>query len=204
VAISVGAALLLLPAREARSQCTYCDPVLQNPLCDCTAPMTDASLGCSTRSTSSAMNTRRSIRVARKLQATDVIDVLSDFFILRAFPLTSGSTNGPEFVAQALQEWIAVVGAKTVYIDEAALGRTATSRASTPGFAMSCSRRDLLHFAGGPDRHRELATALQPNQPASIGYKPPEPDVFVPTFVAWPAAYADRACRRRPSDSTRH
>ena len=33
------------------------------------------------------------IRVARKLKAIDVIDVLSDLFILRAFPLTSGPTT---------------------------------------------------------------------------------------------------------------
>jgi putative transposase len=33
----------------------------------------------------------------------------------------------------------AVVGAKTVYIERGSPGRTATSRASRPAFAMSCS-----------------------------------------------------------------
>jgi transposase InsO family protein len=51
------------------------------------------------------------IRVARKLKAIDVIDVLSDLFILRGVPAHIRSDNGPEFVAKALQEWIAVVGA---------------------------------------------------------------------------------------------
>jgi len=49
------------------------------------------------------------IRVARKLKAIDVIDVLSDLFILRGIPAPIRSDNGPEFVAQAVQEWIAVV-----------------------------------------------------------------------------------------------
>jgi putative transposase len=47
------------------------------------------------------------IRVARKLKAIDVIDVLSDLFILRGVPAHIRSDNGPEFVARAVQEWIA-------------------------------------------------------------------------------------------------
>jgi hypothetical protein len=46
-----------------------------------------------------------------------VIDVLPDLFILRGVPAHIRSDNGPEFVAQAMQEWIAVVGAKTAYIE---------------------------------------------------------------------------------------
>ena len=56
------------------------------------------------------------IRVARKLKAIDVIDVLSDLFILRGVPGHIRSDNGPEFVAKAVQEWITAVGAKTAYI----------------------------------------------------------------------------------------
>src|SRR5690349_10690142 len=56
------------------------------------------------------------IRVARKLKAIDVIDVLSDLFILRGVPGHIRSDHGPEFVATAVQEWIAAVGAKTAYI----------------------------------------------------------------------------------------
>jgi transposase InsO family protein len=57
------------------------------------------------------------IRVARKLKAIDVIDVLSGLFILRGVPAHIRSDNGPEFVAKAVQEWIAAVGAKTAYIE---------------------------------------------------------------------------------------
>jgi putative transposase len=57
------------------------------------------------------------IRVARSLKATDVIDTLVDLFILRGVPARIRSDNGPEFVAQALRDWIASVGAKTAYIE---------------------------------------------------------------------------------------
>jgi putative transposase len=56
------------------------------------------------------------IRVSRKLKAVDVIDVLSDLFILRGVPGHVRSDNGPEFLAKAVQEWITAVGARTAYI----------------------------------------------------------------------------------------
>ena len=56
------------------------------------------------------------IRVSRRLKSIDVIDVLSDLFILRGIPEHIRSDNGPEFVARAVQEWIGAVGAKTAYI----------------------------------------------------------------------------------------
>jgi len=40
------------------------------------------------------------IRIDRKLKAVDVIDVLSDLFILRGVPGHIRSDNGPEFVAK--------------------------------------------------------------------------------------------------------
>lgn len=57
------------------------------------------------------------IRVKRKLNAVEVIDVLSDLFILRGPPAYVRSDNGPEFVAQSVRNWIAAVGAKTTYIE---------------------------------------------------------------------------------------
>jgi len=56
------------------------------------------------------------IRIARKLKAIDVIDVLSDLFVARGVPAHIRSDNGPEFVAKAVREWINAVGAKTAYI----------------------------------------------------------------------------------------
>jgi putative transposase len=57
------------------------------------------------------------IRVRRRLNAVDVIDVLTDLFILHGIPGHIRSDNGPEFVAIAVRTWIAAVGAKTAYIE---------------------------------------------------------------------------------------
>jgi transposase InsO family protein len=42
-----------------------------------------------------------------------VIDVLTDLFILRGVR----SDNGPEFIAKAVREWIAAIGARTAVIE---------------------------------------------------------------------------------------
>ena len=57
------------------------------------------------------------IRVARRLNSTDVIEALCDLFIVRGIPAHIRSDNGPEFIAAALREWIAAAGAKTAYIE---------------------------------------------------------------------------------------
>ena len=55
-------------------------------------------------------------------QGGDVIDVLSDLFIMRGIPGHIRSDNGPEFVAEGVREWITAVGAKTAYIERGSLG----------------------------------------------------------------------------------
>jgi transposase InsO family protein len=57
------------------------------------------------------------IRIDRRLRSSDVIDVLSDLFILRGVPGHVRSDNGPEFVAKAVRDWIAAVGARTAFIE---------------------------------------------------------------------------------------
>jgi putative transposase len=57
------------------------------------------------------------IRVARKLRATDVIEALCELIVSRAIRAHIRSDNGPEFVAEAFRDWIAIVGARTAYIE---------------------------------------------------------------------------------------
>lgn len=57
------------------------------------------------------------IRINRKLNSTEVIDALTDLFILRGVRDYIRSDNGPEFVAEAVRKWIKLVGAQTAYIE---------------------------------------------------------------------------------------
>ena len=57
------------------------------------------------------------MRAERKLNSIDVVDALTDLFILRGPPAFIRSDNGPEFVAEKVRSWIAAVGAKTAFIE---------------------------------------------------------------------------------------
>ena len=46
----------------------------------------------------------------------DVIDALTEQFIVRGIPAYNRS-NGLEFIADAVRQWIRAVGAKTAYIE---------------------------------------------------------------------------------------
>ena len=65
-----------------------------------------------------------SIRVDRKLNSENVIDVLINLFIIRGFPEYIRSDNGPEFVVKSVRDWTSAVGAKTAYIEPAVRGKT--------------------------------------------------------------------------------
>ena len=88
------------------------------------------------------------IRVNRKLNSTDVIDVLSDLCIMRGVPGHVRSDNGPEFVAKAVQDWIRARSAPRPPISSlAALGKTAIAKASTRSFATNFSTaRFSIHW----------------------------------------------------------
>ncbi len=126
------------------------------------------------------------IRIARKLKSIDVIDLLSDLFILRGVPEHIRSDNGPEFVAKAVQEWITAVGAKTAYITPGSPWEN--------GFIESFNARLRDELLDGEifyslaeakiviESWRRHYNAVRPH--GSLGYKPPAPEIFVPPLAA--------------------
>ena len=84
------------------------------------------------------------IRVDRKLNSTDVVDALTDLFILRGPPEFIRSHNGPEFIAEQVRGWIGAVGSKTAFIEPGHLGRTDTASRSTP---VSATRSSTARYS---------------------------------------------------------
>src|SRR5690348_9199466 len=130
------------------------------------------------------------MRADRKPKAIDVIDVLADLFILRGVPGHIRSDNGPEFVAKAVQRWITAVGAKTAY--------SAPGSPWENGYVESFNARLRDELLNGEifyslreakiviESWRRHYNTKRPH--ASLGYRPPAPEVVVPAFAAWPAA----------------
>ena len=129
------------------------------------------------------------IRVDRRLNSTSVIDVLSDLFILRGVPGHIRSDNGPEFIAKAVQAWIHAVGAKTAYITPGSPWEN--------GYIESFNARVRDELLNGElfyslkeariiiESWRRHYNGIRPH--SSLGYKAPAPEVFVPSFAAWPS-----------------
>ena len=128
------------------------------------------------------------IRVARKLKSIDVIDALSDLFIMRGVPQHIRSDNGPEFIAKAVQDWIAAAGAKTAYI--------APGSPWENGFIESFNARLRDELLDGEifytfreaqiviESWRRHYNTKRPH--ASLGYRAPATEVFMPALTAWP------------------
>jgi len=56
------------------------------------------------------------LRVDRSIPAWKVIETLKWLFLLHGAPKHIRSDNGPEFIAKAIQEWLAESGSQTIYI----------------------------------------------------------------------------------------
>lgn len=122
------------------------------------------------------------IRVDRKLNSGNVIDVLSDLFILRGIPSFIRSDNGPEFVAQAVRDWIKAVGAKTAYIEPGSPWEN--------GYCESFNARFREEFLNGEifyslreaqipiEEWRKHYNTKLPH--SALGYRPPAPETIVP------------------------
>jgi len=106
------------------------------------------------------------IRVDRKLNSVDVIDVLTDMFILRGPTAFIRSDNGPKFVAEAVRKWIAAVGAKTAYIVPGSPWENGYCETFNARFRDELLNENILQPQGGSDNHREIAQILQHGQAA--------------------------------------
>src|SRR5918993_1440835 len=130
------------------------------------------------------------IRVARQLKATDVVDVLPDLFLLRGVPGHVRSDNGPEFVAKAVQAWITAVGARTAYIAPGSPWENGFIESFNARLRDELLDREIFYSLREAEvvieSWRRHYNAVRPH--ASLGFKPPAPEVFVPAMADWPAA----------------
>lgn len=122
------------------------------------------------------------IRVKRKLNSMDVIDTLTDLFILRGVPSYIRSDNGPEFIAEAVRKWIAAVGAQTAYIEPGSPWENGYCESFNARFRDELLNGELfytLHEAKVIiEQWRRHYNTRRPH--SSLGYRPPAPESIVP------------------------
>ena len=124
------------------------------------------------------------IRIDRKLNSTDVIDALSDLFILRGVPGHVRSDNGPEFIAKAVREWIVAVGAKTAFIEPGSPWENGYCESFNSKLRDELLDGEIFYSLAEAkiiiEAWRRYYNTERPH--SSLGYKPPAPEAII-----WPA-----------------
>jgi len=130
------------------------------------------------------------IRIDRKLKSTDVIDVLSDLFILRGVPGHVRSDNGPEFIARAVRQWIAAVGARTAFIEPGSPWGNGCCESFNSKLRDELLDGKIFHSLAEArvvvEGRRQHCNIVRPH--SSLGGRPPAPEA-----VLWPAMPSEPA-----------
>ena len=122
------------------------------------------------------------IRVKRKLNSTDVIDVLTDQFIMRGIPAFIRSDNGPEFVARDVRKWIESVGARTAFIEPGSPWENGYCESFNGRFRDELLNGEIFFTLRETqiviESWRKHYNTKRPH--SALGYRPPAPEVIVP------------------------
>ncbi|WP_241765653.1 IS3 family transposase [Hyphomonas chukchiensis] len=122
------------------------------------------------------------IRVERRLNSRDVLDVLGELFVTHGAPEHIRSDNGSEFIAIALREWLGNIGVKTLYITPASPWENGYCESFNSKLRDELLAREIFYglreakvLIEGWRHHYNTA---RPH--SSLGYKPPAPEAVLP------------------------
>ncbi len=122
------------------------------------------------------------IRVDRKLNSTNVVDALTDLFILRGPPAYIRSDNGPEFIAHSVRGWIAAVGARTAYIAPGSPWENGYCESFNARFRDELLNGEIFYTLKEAkvviEEWRRHYNTVRPH--SALGWKPPAPETIVP------------------------
>lgn len=125
-----------------------------------------------------------SIRVARRIRSEDVLEELSNLFIVRGIPQHIRSDNGSEFTAKEVCKWLTSVGVNPLFIEpgspwengyvESFNGRLRDELLNREIFTTLCEAKVLI------EGWRRQYNELRPH--SSLGYRPPAPQTKLPAY----------------------
>ena len=122
------------------------------------------------------------LRVERRMTSEQILETLAELFVFRGVPDHIRSDNGPEFTAQAVRDWLAKVGVKTLFIEpgspwengynESFNGKLRDQLLNGEVFYTLQEAKVLL------ERWRWHYNHVRPH--SSLGYRPPAPEAVLP------------------------
>ena len=122
------------------------------------------------------------IRVNRKLNSIDVVDALTDLFILRGPPLYIRSDNGPEFISEKVRKWITAVGSKTAFIEPGSPWENGYCESFNARFRDELLNGEIFYTLKEAqiliEQWRIHYNTVRPH--SALGYRPPAPESIIP------------------------
>ncbi|MEW6150333.1 MAG: IS3 family transposase, partial [Pseudomonadota bacterium] len=116
--------------------------------------------------------------VARKLKSDDVLAALAELFVTRGPPAHIRSDNGPEFIATAVQQWLAQIGVKTLYITPGSPWENGYCESFNGSLRDELLNGEIFYSLAEAriliEAWRRHYNTVRPH--SSLGYRPPAPE----------------------------
>ena len=127
------------------------------------------------------------IKVARRLNSKDVLEVLADLMVARGVPDHIRSDNGSEFRAKAVREWLGRIGAKTLYIEPGSPWENGYNESFNGRLRDECLNVELFNTLMEAkviiEHWRRQYNTIRPH--SSLQYKPPAPETVCQADLAY-------------------
>jgi transposase InsO family protein len=135
------------------------------------------------------------IKVARRLNSMDVIEMLAALCLERGVPAFIRSDQGPEFIAEAVRSWIAGVGAKTAFIEKGSPWENGYVESFNGKLRDELLNGEIFYTLKEAqvliEAWRRHYNTIRPH--SALNYRPPAPEVR-----SWPASPSNACVRPLP------
>ena len=123
--------------------------------------------------------------MARRLRSEDVLAALAELFVTRGPPAHIRSDNGPEFIANAVQEWLAKIGVKTLYITPGSPWENGYCESFNGSLRDELLNGEIFYTLAEAqiliEAWRRHYNTVRPH--SSLGYQPPAPETATPPWL---------------------
>ena len=121
------------------------------------------------------------VRVERRLGHEEVQECLTQLFCQRGVPVHIRSDNGPEFIAQALREWLNQLNVKPLFIEPGSPWENGYVESFNSKMRDEVLNREIFYTLQEAqiliERWRNEYNHVRPH--SSLGYRPPAPHAWL-------------------------
>ncbi|MDX5986378.1 IS3 family transposase [Sphingomonas echinoides] len=138
--------------------------------------------------------------VARRLRSEDVLAALAELFVTRGPPAHIRSDNGSEFIANAVQQWLARIGVKTLYITPGSPWENGYCESFNGSMRDELLNGEIFYTLAEAkiltEAWRRHYNTVRPH--SSLGYRPPAPETATPPWSPVGGAKRNRRAAMAP------